>query len=290
MTGSCSHAGTADAAVLGSAREEFQSSGQIRAFLRSQGLSLVLGASDSELSQPSLTSCFFLQVYVCGCFQRSVCGRGLQCSTLQAYGDKHCLFFFFFLQLGHLSGSEPGAVTLAAEKPDLRGMRCIFPFSKQSSFPSPPQVLSFVSFVCFAASTAAAFVTVPLLEFLAALFLLFAYSTKFNERFKSFRWPLMVRVETCPSWMNAHLNVVSVHFQDFMRCVTASIIYFIVSIMAVSRYYDSSSKAAGVNPSSPLCVSTGTFLSAVPTPIIRLFADIWFHRHHRVCFRFLSHF
>ncbi|XP_068597944.1 CKLF-like MARVEL transmembrane domain-containing protein 3 [Brachionichthys hirsutus] len=85
-------------------------------------------------------------------------------------------------------------------------------------------VLSFVSFVCFAAATAAAFVTVPLLEFLAALFLLFAYSTKFNERFKGFLWPLM----------------------DFMRCVTASIIFFIVSIIAVSKYSDGASKAAGV--------------------------------------------
>ncbi|XP_053282562.1 CKLF-like MARVEL transmembrane domain-containing protein 3 isoform X1 [Pleuronectes platessa] len=84
--------------------------------------------------------------------------------------------------------------------------------------------LSFISFVCFAASEAAAFVTVPLLEFLAALFLLFAYSTKFNERFKGFLWPLM----------------------DFMRCVTASVIFFIVSIMAVSKYVDGSSKAAGV--------------------------------------------
>ncbi|XP_078100968.1 CKLF-like MARVEL transmembrane domain-containing protein 3 isoform X1 [Sander vitreus] len=84
--------------------------------------------------------------------------------------------------------------------------------------------LSFISFVCFAASTAAAFVTVPLLEFLAALFLLFAYSTKFNERFKGFLWPLM----------------------DFMRCVTASIIFFIISIIAVSKYVDSSSKAAGI--------------------------------------------
>lgn len=180
--------------------------------------------------------------------------------SLPLYKPAEINIVFFFLQLGRLSGSEPGAVTLAAEKPDLRGMRCIFPFSSQNSFPSPPQVLSFVSFVCFAASTAAAFVTVPVLEFLAALFLLFAYSTKFNERFRSFRWPLMVRVETCPGWMNAHLNAVSVHFQDFMRCVTASIIYFIVSIVAVSRYYDSSSKAAGVNSSSPLCVSTGTVL------------------------------
>lgn len=59
-----------------------------------------------------------------------------------------------------------------------------------------PQVLSFISFVCFAASTAAAFVTAPFIEFLAALFLLFAYSTKFNERFKGFHWPLMVSLLT----------------------------------------------------------------------------------------------
>lgn len=85
-------------------------------------------------------------------------------------------------------------------------------------------VFSFISFVCFAASSAAAFVTVPALEFLAAVFLLFAYSTKLNERFKGFRWPLM----------------------DFMRCVTASIVFFIISIMAVSKYADGSSKAAGI--------------------------------------------
>jgi len=57
-------------------------------------------------------------------------------------------------------------------------------------------VLSFIIFVCFAASTAAAFVTAPFIEFLAALFLLFAYSTKFNERFKGFHWPLMVSLLT----------------------------------------------------------------------------------------------
>nr|XP_015808216.2 CKLF-like MARVEL transmembrane domain-containing protein 3 [Nothobranchius furzeri] len=84
--------------------------------------------------------------------------------------------------------------------------------------------LSFIAFVCFAGSAAAAFVTVPLLGFLAAVFVLFAYSTKFNERFKGFGWPLT----------------------DFIRCVTASIIYFIISIMAVSKYGDGSSKAAGV--------------------------------------------
>ncbi|XP_036440407.1 CKLF-like MARVEL transmembrane domain-containing protein 3 [Colossoma macropomum] len=83
---------------------------------------------------------------------------------------------------------------------------------------------SFISFVCFCASSAAAFVTAPLVFFLSALFLLFAYSTKFNQRFKGFHWPLM----------------------DFLRCVSASIVFFIISIMAVSKYPDGSSKAAGV--------------------------------------------
>ncbi|XP_006641424.1 CKLF-like MARVEL transmembrane domain-containing protein 3 [Lepisosteus oculatus] len=84
--------------------------------------------------------------------------------------------------------------------------------------------LSFIIFICFVASTAAAFVTAPLIEFLLALFLLFAYSTKFNERFKSFHWPLM----------------------DFLRCVSASIIYFVISIISVSKYKDGASKAGGV--------------------------------------------
>lgn len=85
-------------------------------------------------------------------------------------------------------------------------------------------VSSFLGFVCFAASYAAGFVTIPFVEFLGAVFMLFAYSVKFNERFKGFLWPLM----------------------DFLRCVTASIIYFIVSIIAISHYRDVSSKAAGV--------------------------------------------
>uniref|UniRef100_A0A8C7HGJ6 CKLF-like MARVEL transmembrane domain containing 3 n=1 Tax=Oncorhynchus kisutch TaxID=8019 RepID=A0A8C7HGJ6_ONCKI len=84
--------------------------------------------------------------------------------------------------------------------------------------------LSLIAFICFVASTAAAFVTAPLIEFLAALFLLFAYSTKFNERFKGFHFPLM----------------------DFLRCVSASIIFFIISIISVSKFTDGASKAAGV--------------------------------------------
>ncbi|GAA6077244.1 CKLF-like MARVEL transmembrane domain-containing protein 3, partial [Tachysurus ichikawai] len=85
-------------------------------------------------------------------------------------------------------------------------------------------ISSFISFVCFCASTAAAFVTAPLLAFISALLILFTHSIKFNQRFKGFHWPLM----------------------DFLRCITASIVFFIISIMAVSKYPDGSSKAAGV--------------------------------------------
>ncbi|XP_072574337.1 CKLF-like MARVEL transmembrane domain-containing protein 3 isoform X1 [Paramormyrops kingsleyae] len=85
-------------------------------------------------------------------------------------------------------------------------------------------VLTFITFVCFVASSAAVFTTAPLVEFLMAIFFYFAYSTKFNERFKDFYWPLV----------------------DFLRCVTASIIYFIISIISVSKYSGGASSAAGV--------------------------------------------
>uniref|UniRef100_A0ABI7W6S7 CKLF like MARVEL transmembrane domain containing 3 n=1 Tax=Felis catus TaxID=9685 RepID=A0ABI7W6S7_FELCA len=41
----------------------------------------------------------------------------------------------------------------------------------------------------------------------------------------------------------------SSHFQkgkDFLRCVTAALIYFAISITAVAKYSDGASKAAGV--------------------------------------------
>ncbi|XP_043937764.1 CKLF-like MARVEL transmembrane domain-containing protein 3 isoform X2 [Protopterus annectens] len=53
-------------------------------------------------------------------------------------------------------------------------------------------VLSFISFICFTASDAVSFMTVPLIEFLLAFFLFFAYSTKINEKFKGVLWPLML--------------------------------------------------------------------------------------------------
>lgn len=35
--------------------------------------------------------------------------------------------------------------------------------------------------------------------------------------------------------------------QDFLRCVTAALIYFVISITAVAKYSDGSYKAAGVS-------------------------------------------
>uniref|UniRef100_A0A8C8I200 CKLF-like MARVEL transmembrane domain containing 3 n=2 Tax=Oncorhynchus TaxID=8016 RepID=A0A8C8I200_ONCTS len=113
-------------------------------------------------------------------------------------------------------------------------LQTILPIAKEFASSRKGQLLiaevalSLIAFICFVASTAAAFVTAPLIEFLAALFLLFAYSTKFNERFKGFHFPLM----------------------DFLRCVSASIIFFIISIISVSKFTDGASKAAGIFTSS----------------------------------------
>ncbi|KAG8437610.1 hypothetical protein GDO86_008356, partial [Hymenochirus boettgeri] len=84
--------------------------------------------------------------------------------------------------------------------------------------------VSFLTFICYVASTAVALMTVPLLEFLWALFTFYAYSVKYNEQLKGIVWPLL----------------------DFIRCVTAAIIYFVVSLVAVSKYTCGASKAAAV--------------------------------------------
>ncbi|NP_001088671.1 CKLF-like MARVEL transmembrane domain containing 3 L homeolog [Xenopus laevis] len=85
-------------------------------------------------------------------------------------------------------------------------------------------VVSFLTFICYAASTAVGLMTVPLIEFLWALFTFYAYSLKYNEQLKGILWPLL----------------------DFIRCVSAAIIYFVVSLVAVSKYTCGASKAAAV--------------------------------------------
>uniref|UniRef100_A0A8C2YLP8 CKLF like MARVEL transmembrane domain containing 3 n=2 Tax=Chinchilla lanigera TaxID=34839 RepID=A0A8C2YLP8_CHILA len=84
--------------------------------------------------------------------------------------------------------------------------------------------LSFVTFICYVVSSASAFLTVPLLEFLLALYFLFADAMQLNDKWQGLCWPMM----------------------DFLRCVTAALIYFVISITAVAKYSDGSYKAAGV--------------------------------------------
>lgn len=85
-------------------------------------------------------------------------------------------------------------------------------------------VLSFVIFICYVASYAVAFMTVPLIELLLAVFYFYAYSSKLNEKFKGIHWPVA----------------------NFVHCVIAAILYFAISIAVVAQYYDGASKAAGV--------------------------------------------
>ncbi|XP_075694752.1 CKLF-like MARVEL transmembrane domain-containing protein 3 [Rhinoderma darwinii] len=85
-------------------------------------------------------------------------------------------------------------------------------------------VVSLITFICYVASTAVSLMTVPLIEFLWAFFTFFAYSTKLNEQLKGVFWPLL----------------------DFIRCVSAAIIYFVISLVAVSKYSCGASKAAAV--------------------------------------------
>ncbi|XP_060110018.1 CKLF-like MARVEL transmembrane domain-containing protein 3 [Heteronotia binoei] len=84
--------------------------------------------------------------------------------------------------------------------------------------------LSFIVFICFIASKASSFLTVPLFTLLLALCFFFAYSLKLNEKFKATYWLLAY----------------------FLCCVVAAVIYFAISIAAVSKYSDGAAKAAGV--------------------------------------------
>ncbi|KAK2529908.1 Cmtm3 [Columba guinea] len=115
----------------------------------------------------------------------------------------------------------------AAPPPGLRSLLPPREFlcSRKGQLLLAESVLSFIIFICYIASLAASFMMAPLLEFLLALFLFFAYASKLNEKFKGLYWPLA----------------------DFLRCVTAAIIYFAISIAAVSKYSDGASKAAGVS-------------------------------------------
>nr|XP_025867453.1 CKLF-like MARVEL transmembrane domain-containing protein 3 [Vulpes vulpes] len=118
----------------------------------------------------------------------------------------------------HRGASVP---THRVRKPALGGARRAAGLG--DSFPHL-QGLSFITFVCYVASSASAFLAAPLLEFLLALYFLFADAMQLNDKWQGLCWPMM----------------------DFLRCVTAALIYFAISITAVAKYSDAASKAAGV--------------------------------------------
>ncbi|XP_062997137.1 CKLF-like MARVEL transmembrane domain-containing protein 3 [Elgaria multicarinata webbii] len=110
----------------------------------------------------------------------------------------------------------PGARLLLAFKEFLS--------SRKGLLLTAQAVLSFIIFICYIASTAASFLMVPLLTFLLALCFFFVNSLKLNEKSKGIYWVLA----------------------DFLCGIIAAIIYFAISIAAVSKYTDTASKAAGV--------------------------------------------
>ncbi|XP_043837389.1 CKLF-like MARVEL transmembrane domain-containing protein 3 [Dromiciops gliroides] len=117
----------------------------------------------------------------------------------------------------------------ASDGPQTQNLRALLPTreflcSRKGRLLLGESVLSFIIFICYMASSAAPFLTVPLLMFLLALAFLFGYFLKINEKFSGMCWPL----------------------SDFLRCVIGAIIYFAISIAAVSKYSDGAAKAAGI--------------------------------------------
>ncbi|XP_075393419.1 CKLF-like MARVEL transmembrane domain-containing protein 3 isoform X2 [Tenrec ecaudatus] len=121
---------------------------------------------------------------------------------------------------------RPGAGPAAAASAGLRALLPSRAFlrSRKGCLLLTESGLSFLVFVCYVASSAPAFLMAPLLEFLLALFFLFADAKQLNDKWQGLCWPMM----------------------DFLRCVTAALIYFTISITAVTKYSDGASKAAGV--------------------------------------------
>ncbi|KAM5262843.1 CKLF-like MARVEL transmembrane domain-containing protein 3 [Ctenodactylus gundi] len=123
---------------------------------------------------------------------------------------------------------EPGPAPAAAGGP-RPGLRALLPAraflcSLKGRLLLAESGLSFITFICYVVSSGSAFLTVPLLEFLLALYFLFAVAMQLNDKWQGLCWPMM----------------------DFLRCVTAALIYFVISVTAVAKYSDGPFKAAGV--------------------------------------------
>ncbi|XP_036607775.1 CKLF-like MARVEL transmembrane domain-containing protein 3 isoform X2 [Trichosurus vulpecula] len=117
----------------------------------------------------------------------------------------------------------------APDGPQTQSLRTLLPTreflcSRKGRLLLGESALSFIIFICYIVSAAAPFLTVPLLMLLLALCFLFGYFMKINEKFPGMCWPL----------------------SDVLRCVTAIILYLVISITAISKYSDGAAKTAGV--------------------------------------------
>ncbi|KAF6351017.1 CKLF like MARVEL transmembrane domain containing 5 [Rhinolophus ferrumequinum] len=98
----------------------------------------------------------------------------------------------------------------APQEGKARARPCLGPLSGESTY-SVLQALAFIIFICFTASISA-YMAAALLEFFITLAFLFLYATQYYQRFDRLNWPCL----------------------DFLRCVSAIIIFLVVSIAAVT--------------------------------------------------------
>ncbi|GCC38481.1 CKLF-like MARVEL transmembrane domain-containing protein 3 [Chiloscyllium punctatum] len=118
-----------------------------------------------------------------------------------------------------LPESDPAATTgLSALIPDKDFLK-----SRKGLLLAAEVVLSFIILICYLASPMAAFMAAPLIEFLLSICAYYVYVTQYIDNFPGFHGPLI----------------------DFLRCVTAAVIFFAISIYAITKS-SASAKTAGV--------------------------------------------
>ncbi|XP_047397523.1 CKLF-like MARVEL transmembrane domain-containing protein 5 isoform X2 [Sciurus carolinensis] len=110
-----------------------------------------------------------------------------------------------------LEGRRVPACGVPEEGRESQGLAsaCV-PF-RASSPHSVLQALTFIIFICFTASISA-YMAAALLEFFITLTFLFLYATQYYQRFDQLNWPCL----------------------DFLRCLSAIIIFLVVSFAAVT--------------------------------------------------------
>ncbi|XP_040824741.1 CKLF-like MARVEL transmembrane domain-containing protein 5 isoform X1 [Ochotona curzoniae] len=114
--------------------------------------------------------------------------------------------------------------------------------------------LTFIIFICFTASISA-YMAAALLEFFITLAFLFLYATQYYQRFDRLNWPCL----------------------DFLRCISAIIIFLVVSFAAVTSR-DGAAIAAFVS----LALWGSATCGALP-PNPRSLAGFWHHSGFCLC-------